>query len=122
MSLGLLLSSSNCVINLAPDKKAVLWEAYRVLKVMPRPVPVWRALLLGCPWDAANGTWPDGDAGWGQGRGPSWRVLQQKGSFEGCLVLSAPFVQLLLGVSLHSLLPSSPGERCTSVMSMPAST
>lgn len=26
-------SSSNCVINLAPDKRAVLREAYRVLKV-----------------------------------------------------------------------------------------
>lgn len=33
MSLGLLLPSSNCVINLAPDKRAVLREAYRVLKV-----------------------------------------------------------------------------------------
>ncbi|XP_053927880.1 arsenite methyltransferase isoform X2 [Cuculus canorus] len=32
MSLGLLLHSSNCVINLTPDKRAVLREAYRVLK------------------------------------------------------------------------------------------
>lgn len=40
MSLGLLLPSSNCVINLAPDKKAVLREAYRVLKVTPGPAPV----------------------------------------------------------------------------------
>lgn len=34
ISLGLLLHSSNCVINLAPDKRAVLQEAFRVLKVM----------------------------------------------------------------------------------------
>lgn len=39
MSLGLLHPSSNCVINLAPDKRAVLREAYRVLKVMPGPAP-----------------------------------------------------------------------------------
>ncbi|KFP74815.1 Arsenite methyltransferase, partial [Apaloderma vittatum] len=31
---------SNCVINLAPDKRAVLWEAYRVLKIMLGMVPV----------------------------------------------------------------------------------
>lgn len=34
MSLGLPLPRSNCVINLVPDKRAVLREAYRVLKVI----------------------------------------------------------------------------------------
>lgn len=47
MSLGLLLPSSNCVINLAPDKRAVLREAYRVLKVGSGAGlgPLWGPLL-----------------------------------------------------------------------------
>lgn len=53
ISLGLLPHSSNCVINLAPDKRAVLQEAFRVLKVMVGPF-LWHqsrlgvALLLEC--------------------------------------------------------------------------
>lgn len=44
ISLGLLLHSSNCVINLAPDKRAVLREAFRVLKVM----------MGWCPWQQSR--------------------------------------------------------------------
>jgi len=94
MSLGLLIPSSNCVVNLAPDKKAVLQEAYRVLKVTPGPAPVagaergWGGLLLGCHWDAANGVHQGGDVGQGQGRAPLQRVPEQ-GSTWGCWVLPA---------------------------------
>lgn len=47
-NLGLLLHSSNCVINLAPDKRAVLQEAFRVLKVMVGWCP-WQKSRLGVP-------------------------------------------------------------------------
>lgn len=69
--------SSNCVINLTPDKRAVLREAYRVLKV-------------------------------GSQVGAGVALLQVP-----VFVPSPP---------IHSLLPSSLEERCTSAMSMPTST
>lgn len=52
----------------------------------------------------------------GPGEGTSAEGSEQD-SIGGCPVLPAPIVLLLLGVSLHSSLPSSPAERCTSVMS-----
>lgn len=45
----------------------------------------------------------------------------KQGRIRGFPIFPAPFVPLLPEVSLHSLLPSSPGESCTSVMSTPAS-
>lgn len=77
------LPSSNCVINLAPDKRAVLQEAYRVLKVMMGLVPVvgakqgWGVPPVGVPlgcskWDPA--WWR---CGMGQGRAPLHRVLSK---------------------------------------------
>lgn len=124
ISLGLLPHSSNCVINLAPDKRAVLQEAFRVLKVMVLVsvaakqawgVPVVCLPLRNSKWDLARhgcrmGSGEDISAG-----GP------KKGMIRGLQILLAPFVSLLLEASLHSLLPSSPGERCTSVTSTPAS-
>lgn len=108
MSLGVLLPSSNCVINLAPDKRAVLREAYRVLKVMLGPVPAagvegsWGGLAVGVPlgcskWDPARQ-----GCGMGPGEGTSAKGSKQ-GSVGGCLVLPTPFVLLLLG-DLPSLL------------------
>lgn len=124
MSLGL-LPSSNCVINLVPDKRAVLHKAYRVLKVMLSLVlqqdqsRAGVVLLLRCHWNVPNGIQQGRDGGWGQGRAPVQRILSRvalRVPNSPC-----PFFPLLLCVSFHSLLLSSLGERCTSVMSMPAS-
>lgn len=56
----------------------------------------------------------------GSGEGISAEGPKQ-GRIGGFPILPAPFVPLLFEISLHSLLPSSLGERCTSVTSTPAS-
>lgn len=114
MILGLFLPSSNCVINLAPDKRAVLREAYRVLKVTPGPAPTmgleqgWGGPAVGVPlgcskWDPARR-----GCGMGPGEGTSAEGPKQ-GSVVGCPVLPASFVLLLLGVSLSLLTAFQPG-------------
>lgn len=125
MSLGL-LPSSNCVINLAPDKRAVLREAYRVLKVMLGLAPTaeaeqgWGGSAVGVPLGCSK--WDPARQGCGMGPGEDTSAEgPEQGSIGQCPVLPAPFVPLLLGASLYSLLPSSLGERCTSATSTPAS-
>lgn len=44
------LSSSNCVVNLTPDKEAVLKEAYRVLKVITCVLPPEAYQTVGLKW------------------------------------------------------------------------
>lgn len=78
------------------------------------------ALLLGVPLRSSK--WDPARQGcrMGSGKGISAEDPRQ-GRIRGFQILPAPFVPLLLEAFLHSLLPSSLGERCTSVMSTPAS-
>lgn len=105
MSLGLLLLSSNCVINLAPDKRAVLREAYRVLKVMLGPAPPvgmewgWGGPAVGVPlgcskWDPARrgcGMGPgEGTSAGGPEQGSIWGA-QFSLPFLSCCFSGSPF-------------------------------